>query len=64
MVTVSGSMFCLVYGLSNAASHNWHTPSTWGFLAAGVVVLAAFAAGQTRGPIRCCRRGCVRGPLV
>jgi len=41
-------MFCLVYGLSNAASHNWHTPSTWGFLAAGVVLLVAFAAWQTR----------------
>src|SRR5262249_17741606 len=30
---VSASMFCLVYGFSNAASHNWHTPSTYGFLA-------------------------------
>jgi len=48
VVTVSGSMFCLVYGLSNAASHSWHTPSTWGFLAAGVVLLAAFAAWQFR----------------
>jgi EmrB/QacA subfamily drug resistance transporter len=48
VVAVSGSMFCLVYGLSNAASHNWHTPSTWGFLAAGVVLLVAFAAWQTR----------------
>ena len=41
-------MFCLVYGLANAATHGWHTPSTWGFLAAGVVGLAAFAAWQTR----------------
>jgi len=40
---VSGGLFCLVYGFSNAATHNWHTPSTWGFLAAGVVLLAAFA---------------------
>ena len=32
-------MFCLVYGFSNAASHSWHTPSTWGFLVAGVVLL-------------------------
>jgi EmrB/QacA subfamily drug resistance transporter len=47
---VSGSMFCLVYGLSNAASHNWHTPSTWGFLVAGVALLAAFAAWQFRAP--------------
>ncbi len=45
---VSASMFCLVYGFSNAASHNWHTPSTYGFLAAGVALLAAFALWQTR----------------
>jgi len=48
VATVSGSMFCLVYGLSNAASHHWHTPSTWGFLAVGGVLLAVFAAWQTR----------------
>ena len=41
-------MFCLVYGLANAATHGWHTPSTWGFLAAGVAGLAAFAGWQTR----------------
>jgi EmrB/QacA subfamily drug resistance transporter len=40
---VSGAVFCLVYGFSNAATHNWRTPSTWGFLAAGVVLLVAFA---------------------
>ena len=45
---VSASMFCLVYGFSNAATHNWHTPSTYGFLAAGVALLAAFAFWQTR----------------
>jgi hypothetical protein len=45
---VSASMFCLTYGFANAATHNWHTPSTWGFLAAGVVLLVAFAAWQTR----------------
>ena len=45
---VSASMFCLVYGFSNAASHNWHTPSTYGFLAAGVALLAAFASWQAR----------------
>ena len=44
----AGGMFCLVYGFSNAASHSWATPSTYGFLAAGVVLLAAFAAWQTR----------------
>ena len=41
---VSGAVFCLVYGFSNAATHSWHAPSTYGFLAAGVALLAAFAA--------------------
>ena len=45
---VSASMFCLVYGFSNAASHNWHTPYTYGFLAAGVALLAVFALWQSR----------------
>ncbi len=44
----SGGMFCLVYGFSNAARHTWATPSTYGFLAAGVVLLAAFAWWQGR----------------
>src|SRR6202035_3428317 len=37
---VWGAVFCLVYGFSNAATHSWHAPSTWGFLAADVVLLA------------------------
>jgi EmrB/QacA subfamily drug resistance transporter len=45
---VSGALFCLVYGFSNAASHNWHAPSTWGFLVAGVVLGVAFALWQGR----------------
>ncbi|HEU5026474.1 MAG TPA: MFS transporter [Spirillospora sp.] len=48
VVAVSGGMFCLVYGFSNAASHSWGTPSSWGFLAAGGALLAAFAAWQSR----------------
>jgi hypothetical protein len=36
------------FGFSNAATHNWHTPSTYGFLAAGVALLAAFALWQAR----------------
>jgi EmrB/QacA subfamily drug resistance transporter len=50
VVLVSGAVFCLVYGFSNAATHNWHTPSTWGFLVAGVALLAAFAFWQGRAP--------------
>ena len=41
-------MFCLVYGFSNAAGHSWHTPSTYGFLAAGAALFAAFALWQSR----------------
>jgi len=48
VLLVSGAVFCLVYGFSNAATHNWHTPSTWGFLVAGVVLLIAFAFWQGR----------------
>ena len=39
----SGGLFCLVFGFSNAATHGWHASSTWGFLAAGGVLLVAFA---------------------
>ncbi len=45
---VSASMFCLVYGFSNAATHSWQAPSTYGFLAAGAALLAAFASWQAR----------------
>jgi EmrB/QacA subfamily drug resistance transporter len=45
---VSGAVFCLVYGFSNAASHSWSAPSTYGFLAAGVALGAVFAAWQGR----------------
>jgi EmrB/QacA subfamily drug resistance transporter len=45
---VSSAVFCLVYGFSNAAAHHWATPSTYGFLAAGVVLGVGFAAWQGR----------------
>ena len=48
MLLVSGAVFCLVYGFSNAATHSWHAPSTWGFLAAGVALGAGFAVWQGR----------------
>ena len=48
VLLVSAALFCLVYGFSNAATHNWHTPSTWGFLVAGVVLLVVFAIWQGR----------------
>src|SRR5580693_1537198 len=48
VVLVSGAVFCLVYGFSNAATHHWATPSTYGFLAAGVALGAGFALWQGR----------------
>ena len=48
VLLVSGAVFCLVYGFSNAAAHSWATPSTYGFLAAGVVLGVVFAAWQSR----------------
>jgi EmrB/QacA subfamily drug resistance transporter len=48
VVLVSGGMFCLVYGFANAATHSWGTPSTLGFLVAGVALLIVFAFWQTR----------------
>jgi EmrB/QacA subfamily drug resistance transporter len=53
VLMVSAALFCLVYGFSNAATHNWHSPSTYGFLAAGVVLLALFALwqGRARNPL-------------
>lgn len=48
VVLVSAAMFCLVYGCSNAATHSWSTPTTYGFLAAGGVLLAVFALWQGR----------------
>jgi EmrB/QacA subfamily drug resistance transporter len=48
VVLVSAAVFCLVYGFSNAATHHWAAPSTYGFLAAGVALGAGFAAWQGR----------------
>jgi EmrB/QacA subfamily drug resistance transporter len=48
VLLVSAGMFCLVYGFSNAATHDWSTPSTWGFLAVGVVLLTAFGYWMSR----------------
>jgi len=47
-ITVTTAMFSLVYGFSNAQTHSWSSPLSWGFLAAGVVLLSTFVALQTR----------------
>ncbi len=43
---VSSGMFCIVYGFSHAAQHEWSDVGTWGFLAAGAVLLAGFVWRQ------------------
>ncbi|MER5547743.1 MFS transporter [Streptomyces sp. NPDC002589] len=47
-VLVAAGLFTLVYGFSNAETHDWGSPLTWGFLIAGGVLLATFAWWQTR----------------
>ncbi|MEJ3404746.1 MFS transporter [Rathayibacter sp. YIM 133350] len=43
---VSGALFSLVYGFSNAETDGWDSPLTWGFLAASAVLLVAFVLWQ------------------
>jgi MFS family permease len=45
---VSSGLFCVVYGFSNASTHSWGNWDTWGFLAAGAVLLLAFFGWQGR----------------
>jgi EmrB/QacA subfamily drug resistance transporter len=47
-ILVSGALFSLVYGFSNAESDGWDSPMTWGFLAASGVLLIAFVLWQRR----------------
>ncbi|MEV8599571.1 MFS transporter [Streptomyces griseoviridis] len=47
-VLVAGGLFGVVYGFSNAETHDWGSPLTWGFLIAGGLLLAAFGWWQTR----------------
>ena len=47
-VLVSGALFFLVYGFSNAVPEGWDSPLTWGMLAASGVLLIAFVLWQLR----------------
>ncbi|SEG34078.1 drug resistance transporter, EmrB/QacA subfamily [Actinacidiphila yanglinensis] len=47
-ILVSGGLFSIVYGFSNAERHEWSAVSTWGFLLAGAVLLVAFVLWQQR----------------
>lgn len=41
-------VFAMVYGIQNADSHGWGSPQTWGYLLAGIVVLAGFVLFEIR----------------
>ncbi len=45
---VSGGLFGLVFGFSNAETDGWDSPLTWGMLAGAVILLAAFVLWQRR----------------
>jgi EmrB/QacA subfamily drug resistance transporter len=47
-VIASAGLFSVVYGFANVESHPWSAPSTWGFLAAGIVLVGLFAWWQSR----------------
>ena len=53
----SGALFCLVYGFSNAATRDWSTPSTWGFLVAASCCSPGLRSGRAGPPTHCFRRG-------
>jgi EmrB/QacA subfamily drug resistance transporter len=46
--TVSGGLFCLVYGLSNAQTDSWGAPLTVGMLVASALLLISFALIEIR----------------
>ncbi|MFE0326776.1 MFS transporter [Streptomyces sp. NPDC058960] len=48
VILVSGGLFGVVYGFANAETHDWSNWMTWGFLAAGGVLLLAFFLWQAR----------------
>ncbi len=47
-ILVSGALFSLVYGFSNAETDSWSSPLTWGMLAASGVLFVAFVLWQRR----------------
>ena len=47
-VLVSGALFALVFGFSNAETQGWNSPWCWGMLAASGLLLIAFVLWQRR----------------
>jgi EmrB/QacA subfamily drug resistance transporter len=48
VLTISGGLFALVYGVSNAETHGWGDLTTIIFLAVGAVLVAAFVVVEAR----------------
>jgi EmrB/QacA subfamily drug resistance transporter len=48
ILTVTGGLFSVVYGFSHAQTTSWGNPVTVAFLAAAVILLAAFVAVERR----------------
>ncbi|MCK1819984.1 MFS transporter [Streptomyces sp. XM83C] len=47
-ILVAAGLFSVVYGFSNAETHDWDSAQTWGFLVAGGLLLVVFAWWQSR----------------
>ncbi|MGH3794154.1 MAG: MFS transporter [Pseudonocardiaceae bacterium] len=47
-LAASAGLFCIVFGFSNAATHSWGSPLSWGFLAGGTALLVVFVILQIR----------------
>ncbi len=47
-ILISGALFGLVYGFSDAETHGWGSPLTWGMLAVALVLLVSFVGWQRR----------------
>jgi EmrB/QacA subfamily drug resistance transporter len=47
-ITVTGGVGLLVYGLTNAATHAWGSPSTLAYLSSALVILAIFVLIEIR----------------
>jgi MFS family permease len=57
-VLVTGGVVLAIYAIVTAGQAGWASARTGGLLAAAEVVLAAFAAAESRRPRRWCRCGC------
>ncbi|MEO5535709.1 MAG: MFS transporter [Pseudolysinimonas sp.] len=47
-ILISGALFGIVYGFSNAVTEGWDSPLTWGVLVAAGILLIAFVVWQTQ----------------